>query len=176
MGGTRRIRGGGRPPLNPLRLASLRPTARAGGQRDARAGQRGQDLAVAAAALPPAQSWTAAPGRTCPGRKPPFLTVKCPARPYAPYKTDLLWKTRRALNRPGQARRDVDPELGGPECGEAQRPGGGEHVLIRRGCRAGGASVIRDVVAMRITSCDMASQRKCVVILARNLVILPLCK
>ena len=37
----------------------------------------------------------------------------------APHKTDLLWETRRALNRPGRARRDVDPELGGPERGEA---------------------------------------------------------
>jgi hypothetical protein len=37
----------------------------------------------------------------CPGRKPPVLAVKRPARPYkSPYKMDFHRKTLRALNRP----------------------------------------------------------------------------
>jgi hypothetical protein len=44
------------------------------------------------------------------GRKPPFGTVKRPARPYKkkPYKADLLCEALRAPNRPGRARTVID--------------------------------------------------------------------
>jgi hypothetical protein len=48
----------------------------------------------------------------CPGRKPPFLAVKRPARPQEPaIESRSLWRTLRPLNRPGPARTvvlDVD--------------------------------------------------------------------
>jgi hypothetical protein len=47
-------------------------------------------------------------GVDCPGRNPPFgLLSALRAHTEAPYRTDLLWETRRALNRPGRARTDL---------------------------------------------------------------------
>jgi hypothetical protein len=37
----------------------------------------------------------------CPGQKPPFWAVTQPARPHKNITADLLWKTPRALKRPG---------------------------------------------------------------------------
>jgi hypothetical protein len=51
----------------------------------------------------------------CPGRKPPFSAIKfLPGAPIqkhhtkAPYKSDLLWETRRPLRRPERARTILD--------------------------------------------------------------------
>ena len=71
----------------------------------------------------------------CPGRSPSFLSVKRPAAPpcystKAPYKTDLLRETLRALNRPGGT---------GPEqqeaAGAVRRELGGAQPLVPRRLR-----------------------------------------
>jgi hypothetical protein len=69
-----------------------------------------------------------APERDCPGRKPPFLAVEHPARPQKknPYKTDLLWKTLRAPNRPWRGRTE-----------EPSRTGWAREPFLRGGCGIG---------------------------------------
>ena len=82
-------------------MPGVAPASRAGGYT------RG-GLATSASLAASAPLARLAPCRelsvSCPGRKPPFWDVNAlRAHTKAPHKTDSLWETLRAFNRPGQA-------------------------------------------------------------------------